>query len=279
MSIVEAIILGVVEGVTEFLPVSSTGHLTVVEKLFGLQIDDVGVTAFTAVIQAGAILAAILYFRSDIMRIANGWIRGLFNSAARSHPDYLFGWAVLAGSLPIAVIGLMFKHQIETNLRSLLIVAISLIAWSGVMYLADKADKGKRRHEVDVTWRDTLMIGAVQCLALFPGVSRSGATISAGLFRGLDRVTVTRLSFFLGIPALLAAGTLEAITQAGHISDGVGWPSTILATVVSFFVAYASIAWLLKYVANHSFKAFIIYRVSAGVLLLVLLSTGIISAQ
>jgi undecaprenyl-diphosphatase len=277
MNIAEAIILGIVEGVTEFLPVSSTGHLTIVEKLFGMKIDDSGMTAFTAVIQIGAILAAILYFRQDIWRIITGWVRGIMQASERKSPDYLFGWAIIAGSLPIAVVGLLFKDQIETTLRSLWIVAIALIAWSGVMFIADRVDKATR-HEKDVTWRDTLMIGAVQCLALFPGVSRSGATISAGLFRGLDRVTVTRLSFFLGIPALTAAGILEAISQASNISNGVGWAATLLATVVSFFVAYASIAWLLKFVANHSFKAFIVYRVALGLLLIVLLATGTISA-
>jgi undecaprenyl-diphosphatase len=278
MNIFEAIVLGIVEGVTEFLPISSTGHLTITEKLFGLQIDDPGVTAFTAIIQVGAILAAIHYFRGDIWRIGTALVRGLLDAGERKQNDYRFGWAVIIGSIPIGIIGLLFKDQIETNLRSLWIVAFALIAWSGVMYLADRLDRAKR-HEADVTWRDTLFIGIVQCMALFPGVSRSGATISAGLFRGLDRVTVTRLSFFLGIPALTAAGIQQALTQYSDVGSGVGWGNTLVATVVSFIVAYASIAWLLKYVASHTFKAFIIYRVALGIILIALLATGTITAH
>jgi undecaprenyl-diphosphatase len=244
----------------------------------GLNIDDKGVTAFTAVIQIGAIAAAIWYFRNDIIRIIKGFLAGIFSTKNRGNLDYKMGWAIIIGSVPIAVVGLLFKDQIESALRSLWVVAIALIAWSGVMYLADNADKGSR-HEKDVTWRDTLFIGVVQCLALFPGVSRSGATISAGLFRGIDRVAVTRLSFFLGIPALVAAGLLEAVSSAGDISNGVGWSATIVATVISFFVAYAAIAWLLRYVANHTFRAFIIYRTVLGLLLIVLLATGVIAAS
>lgn len=277
MSIIEAIVMGVIEGVTEFLPVSSTAHLTIAEKLFGYSVSDPDITAFTAIIQAGAILATLIYFRQDIRRMLTGWFGGLFNSAKRG-ADYKFGWAVLIGSLPIGVVGLLFKDRIETTLRSLWLVGFALLIWSGVMWLADRRAK-ETRHEADITWKDTLVIGAVQCLALVPGVSRSGATMSAGLFRGLDRLAVTRLSFFLSIPALLAAGALQAITEAGNVSNGVGWPATITATIVSFIVAYASIAWLLKYVARHNFSAFIIYRVLLGTGLLVLLAAGVISAN
>ena len=277
MNLIEAIILGIIEGVTEFLPISSTGHLTIAEKLFGLPIDDKGITAFTAIIQTGAILAVLLYFRKDILRILAAWLRGLVDSRARSNKDYKFGWGIIIGSVPIAIIGLLFSEQIETNLRSMWIVAIALIGWSGVMYLADRLAR-QNRHETDVTWKDTLFIGVAQCIALFPGVSRSGATISGGLLRGLDRVTVTRLSFFLSIPALLAAGIYQATSSAAHISSSVGWTATIVATVVSFFVAYASIAWLLRYVANHNFTAFILYRIGLGLLIIVLLATDTISA-
>lgn len=277
MSIIEAIVMGVIEGVTEFLPVSSTAHLTIAEKLFGYSVSDPDITAFTAIIQVGAILATLIYFRQDIRRMLTGWFGGLFNSAKRG-ADYKFGWAVLIGSLPIGVVGLLFKDRIETTLRSLWMVGFALLIWSGVMWLADQRAK-ETRHEHDITWKDTLVIGAVQCLALVPGVSRSGATMSAGLFRGLDRLAVTRLSFFLSIPALLAAGALQAITEAGNVSNGVGWTATITATLVSFIVAYASIAWLLKYVARHNFSAFIIYRVLLGAGLLVLLAAGVISAN
>jgi undecaprenyl-diphosphatase len=277
MDIWQAVLLGIVEGVTEFLPVSSTGHLTIAEKLLGFSINDPAITAFTAIIQIGAVLATLLYFRGDIVRIVVAFVRGLLHADERASQDYRFGWAVVLGTIPIAVIGLLFKHQVETTFRSLWFVGGALIVWSGVMWLADRTAT-ELKHEGAVTWKDTLVIGLVQCLALIPGVSRSGATMSAGLFRGFDRVTVTRLSFFLSIPALLAAGALQALSEAKNISGGVGWGPTILATIVSFAVAYASIAWLLKYVARHSFSAFIIYRVVAGALILLLLATGVLSA-
>jgi undecaprenyl-diphosphatase len=276
MGILEAVLLGIVEGVTEFLPVSSTAHLTITEKLLGNPINDPDVTAFTAIIQVGAVIATLVYFRKDIWRIAAGWLKGILTSHQRGD-DYKFGWAVILGSIPIGIVGLLFKDQIETGVRSLWWVAVALIVWSAVMWLADKNAR-QARHEKDTTWRDTIVIGVVQCLALIPGVSRSGATISAGLFRGLDRVAVTRLSFFLAIPALLAAGALEAFSRASDISAGVGWPATIVATIVSFIVAYASIAWLLNYVAKHNFNVFVVYRLALGVILILLLSTGIIAA-
>jgi undecaprenyl-diphosphatase len=195
MTIWEAILLGVIEGVTEFLPISSTGHLTITEKILGYSINDADITAFTAIIQIGAVLATLLYFRKDIFRIALAWLAGLTRADKRDTADYRFGWAVLVGSLPIGIIGLLFQHHIETTLRSLWVVAIALIGWSGVMWIADRYAK-QNRIETDATWKDTLFIGVVQCLALIPGVSRSGATMSAGLFKGFDRVTVTKLSCF-----------------------------------------------------------------------------------
>lgn len=277
MDIWQAIVLGIVEGVTEFLPVSSTGHLTIAEKMMGFSINDAGVTAFTAIIQMGAIFATLLYFRQDIMRIVSSWLRGLVKSDERSGPDYRFGWAIIAGSVPIAIIGLAFKHQVETTLRSLWFVGLALIIWSGVMFAADRIGRQKR-HEDDITWKDTVLIGIAQCVALIPGVSRSGATISTGLFRGFDRVTATKLSFFLAIPALLAAGLLQAASEYKNISSGVGWTATIIATVVSFVVAYGSIAWLLKFIAKHNYSLFIIYRVALGSIIVALLVTGAISA-
>lgn len=273
----QAIILGIIEGITEFLPISSTGHLTIAEKLMGMSLHDPSLTAFTAVIQIGAIAAAVLYFWSDIWRVLTAWWRGLWQKKARASFDYRYGWAIILGSVPIAVIGIAFKDEIETVLRSLWFVAGALILWSGVMWLADKYGTGKRK-ETDTTWKDTLVIGLGQCLSLIPGVSRSGATISVGLLRGFDRVTVTKLSFFLGIPALVAAGVLQAVTEYQHIAGGVGWGATALATVVSFIVGYMSIAWLLKFVASNNFSVFIWYRVVLGVVIMVLLGSGVISA-
>ena len=273
----QAIILGIVEGVTEFLPVSSTGHLTIVEKRMGMRITDPSLTAFTAIIQVGAIIAAIVYFWDDIWRVLSAWWRGLWWKRARRQFDYKYGWAIIIGSVPIAIVGYLFKDEVETVLRSLWFVAFALIGWSVVMWIADK-HSAVRRGEKQTTWRDTLAIGFGQCLALIPGVSRSGATISIGLFRGFDRVTVTKLSFFLGIPALVAAGLLEVVTEHKYIAGGVGWGSTILATIVSFVVGYFSIAWLLKFVSNNDFSLFIKYRVGLGALIIVLLAAGVITA-
>ncbi|HEX7278835.1 MAG TPA: undecaprenyl-diphosphate phosphatase, partial [Solirubrobacterales bacterium] len=206
----EAILLGAVEGFTEFLPVSSTGHLTILESALGYSIDDPDVTAFTAIIQVGAVAATIFFLRRDIVRITRAWLRGLVNREERGDRDYRFGWAVLLGSLPIGIVGFVFKDEIETTLRSLWFVGSALILWSGVMWFADSRAT-QERHEDDVTWRDTLIIGLVQCLALSPGVSRSGATMSAGLLREIDRVAVTRLSFFLSIPALTGAAIFQSI--------------------------------------------------------------------
>jgi undecaprenyl-diphosphatase len=277
LNIFHAILLGAVEGFTEFLPVSSTGHLTIFEKLLGYTIDDPDITAFTAIIQSGAVLATLLFLRRDLVRIVAAWLRGLVRPAQRGDADYRFGWAIILGSLPIGVVGLAFKDTIETTLRSLWFVGGALIVFSAVMWFADHAAT-QVRGEKDVSWRDTLIIGVTQCLALIPGVSRSGATMSAGLLRDLDRVTVTRLSFFLSIPALLGATALQVVDEYANISGGVGWPATITATLVSFVVGYAAVAWLLKYIAKHSYTVFIVYRVVLGAILLLLLATNTIAA-
>lgn len=275
MDILHAILLGIVEGVTEFLPVSSTGHLTIVEKLLGYQIDAPEITAFTAVIQIGAILAAVIYFWKDIIRIATAWCRGLADASQRGL-DYRFGWSVIVGSVPIILAALVFKDQVETVFRSMWFVVGGLILWSAVLWIADKRGK-ETKQEQDVTWKDTLIIGLTQCIALIPGVSRSGATISAGLLRGIDRVTATRLSFFLGIPALVA-GIYQSIQHVDAIATGVGWVPTVIATVVSFIVGYISIAWLLKFVSKHDFSLFIWYRIVLGGIIAVLLLTNVIPA-
>lgn len=278
MQVWHAIILGVIEGITEFLPISSTGHLTIAEKILGYSISDSSITAFTAIIQSGAVLATVVYFWKDISRVLMVWIRGLFVNKYRKNSDYKYGWAIIIGSIPIAIIGILFKDEIETVLRSLWFVAIALILWSLVMWWADKKAK-QNLHEEDITWRDTLAVGIAQCLALIPGVSRSGATMSAGLLRNFDRVAVTKLSFFLSIPALSAAGILQIISKHSAIGASVGWTATIIATLISFVVAYISVAWLLKFVAKHDYSVFIWYRVIVGVLLLIALATNFISAN
>jgi undecaprenyl-diphosphatase len=278
VGLLQAVLLGVIEGLTEFLPVSSTGHLTIAEKLLGLRVDDPGVTAFTAIIQIGAILAVILYFRRDIVRLVAAWVRGLANKDHRADPDYRLAWYVIIGTIPIGIIGLLARHLITGALRSLWVVVAALVLWSIVMFVAERVGR-KKRTEEQLTLTDAIVIGLMQCIALVPGVSRSGATISAGLFRGLNRVAATRFSFFLAIPALIAAGAFEAATAAKDISSTVGWGPTAVATVISFIVGYASIAWLLRIVAKHPISVFIAYRVLVAALVAGLLLAGIITAQ
>jgi undecaprenyl-diphosphatase len=278
VNIVEAVLLGAVEGITEFLPVSSTGHLTILEKLLGYNIAAADITAFTAIIQSGAVFATVIFLWKDLVRIIVAWFRGLGSAEARKHPDWRFAWAVILGSIPIGIVGLAFQSTIENTLRSLWFVAVALIVWSAAMAFADHAAT-QVRGEADTTWKDTLIIGTVQCLALIPGVSRSGATMSAGLLRDFDRVTVTKLSFFLSIPALLGATVLQIHDEAGNIASGVGWVNTATATIVSFVVGYAAVAWLLKFISRHSYSVFIAYRLVLGSLLVVLLATDAIAPK
>jgi len=269
VSILDAIILGIVEGLTEFLPVSSTAHLTIAEKLLGKGIDSDAVTAFTAVIQVGAIVAVLIYFREDIMKLLSALFGGFGNEERRrTDPNWRFVWLIAIGSVPIGIAGLAFKDVIEGPLRNLWVVAVALIGWSALMVYAERAPR-QDRGEPQLRPKDVIVIGLVQCLALIPGVSRSGATISAGLLRGLDRVTATRMSFFLAIPALTAAGLLELPSSLGQ---GVGAAPTIVGTLVSFVVAYASIAWLLRFVAHHSIAQFVPYRVALGLTVIAVLA-------
>ena len=273
MDYFDAVVLGVVEGLTEFLPVSSTGHLTIASKLLGLDIDDPAVTGYTAVIQMGAIAAVVVYFARDIWNIIRAWTLGLVKSEYRGQLDHRMGWYVIVATIPVGVVGLLGKDLITGALRSLWVVAVALIAWSLVLWFAERVGR-QDRPERDLSLTDAIAIGVAQAVALIPGISRSGATISAGLFRGLDRVTATKLSFFMSIPALFAAGLYELKDAfSGDISVGVA----VVGVVVAFLVAYASIAWLLRFVAHHSVAWFVPYRVGLGVLLLVLLSAGVLS--
>jgi len=274
VTLFEAIVLGIVEGITEFLPVSSTGHLTITEKIFGLPVDAREVTAFTAVIQAGAIAAVILYFRKDIWNISSTWVRGITDPGVRGTFDYRMGWYVIVGSIPVVTAALLGESLVTGAFRNLWWVAVALIGWSVVMVLAERIGP-KDRGEKDITLRDSIIIGLVQCVSLIPGVSRSGATISAGLLVGLDRVASTRMAFFLSIPALTGAAIYELPTA---LSGDISVANTIVATVVSFVVAYVSVAWLLKFVAHHSIVWFVGYRVALGAILVGLLATGTISA-
>jgi len=270
----DSVVLGIVEGLTEFLPVSSTGHLTIAEKLLKLPINNNGVTAYTAVIQMGAIFAVLLYFARDIWQIASGWCKGLVKPEYRGTLDHRMGWYVIIGSIPIGIVGFAAKDFISGPLRSLWVVGAALILWSVVMVYAERT-ASQVRDLKRVTLRDVVMIGIVQCVALVPGVSRSGATISAGLIGGLDRVAATKLSFYLSIPALTGAGLYELKDAVG---TGIGVGPTVVGTAISFVVAFFSVAWLLKFVAGHPITAFVPYRVVLGVVLLGLLAAGVMSA-
>jgi undecaprenyl-diphosphatase len=271
----QALILGIVEGITEFLPVSSTGHLVLVEKLLDLPVNDPAMIAFTAVIQTGAIAAVLVYFARDILRLIRAWVRGLVSRPARADLDYRLAWYVIIGSLPIVIVGYLGQDLVKGSLWNLWTVAIGMILFSGVMAFAERVTT-QLRHQQELNLTDALVVGVAQCLSLIPGVSRAGATITVGLLRNLDRVTATRLSFYLAIPALVGAGVLEM----GDLGDSTTISTGALAVgvVVSFVVAYASIAWLLRFVARHSLLAFVWYRLGFGVLVIVLLATGTITA-
>ncbi|WP_326725086.1 undecaprenyl-diphosphate phosphatase [Streptomyces sp. NBC_00243] len=270
----QAVVLGAIEGVTEFLPVSSTGHLKITEGLMGIPVDDNAVVGFSAVIQVGAIAAVLVYFFKDIVRILSAWGRGLRDREERYHHDYKFAWWVICATIPIVIVGLAAKPLIEGPLASLWVVAASLIVGSGVMWAADQMGRHKRGED-DTSFKDAMLVGCSQILALlFPGFSRSGATMSTALILDLDRVAATRLSFFLGIPALTGAGLYELKDALG---TGVGAAPLVVGTLVSFVVAYGSIAWLLRFVAKHSFNAFVIYRLVIGVALFGLLGAGVLS--
>ena len=274
MNTVQAVLLGIVEGVTEFLPVSSTGHLLVAEHLMGLpmqtQEQKDSLIGFTAVIQTGAILAAVLYFLRDILGLAGSFLGGLTSGTRRATNDFRFALAVLVGSLPIALVGLALKDVIKDMDTHLWVVGVGLVAFSAVFVVAEKRAR-QDRPERSLTVTDGLVIGLGQCAALVPGVSRSGATISTGLLRGLDRVAATRLSFLLGIPALLGAGVL-GLKDATN--NDAGATATAVATVVAFVVAYASIWGLLRFVSTHRITAFVPYRVLLGVAVLVAAAVG-----
>jgi len=280
MSIIEAIVLGIVQGLTEFLPISSTAHVRIVPALVGWE--DPG-AAFTAVIQLGTMAAVVIYFRKDLWTIGTTWIRSLFDSSLRSTHDAKMGWYILLGTLPVGVFGFIFKHQIETAARSLWLIGIVMIVFSLVMYAADKTAKRSRVVEqLDRT--DAAFIGLWQAFALVPGVSRSGATISAGLFRGLNEVAAARYSFLLSIPAIVASGLFELKGLGdGKCAHGVancetaGVPATVIATIVSFVVGYAAIAFLLKWLTTHKLTPFVVYRLVVGVGVLVLVASGTIS--
>ncbi|MFJ4671153.1 undecaprenyl-diphosphate phosphatase [Kitasatospora purpeofusca] len=273
MSWFHAAVLGLIQGLTEFLPVSSSAHLRVFSALLGW--DDPG-AAFTAVTQLGTESAVLIYFRKDITAIVSAWIRSLWTPELRRDPNARMGWFVIVGTLPIAVLGKVFQTTIETQLRDLRIIGATLIVFGLVLAAADRSRAVRSARRIDsLTFPHALVYGAAQSLALIPGVSRSGGTISAGLFLGYSREAAARYSFLLAIPAVLASGVLELF----KIGEGPApaWGPTVLATLIAFAVGYAAIAWFLKYISHHSFLPFVVYRILLGGLIIGLVTAGVLA--
>ncbi|NWO17314.1 MAG: undecaprenyl-diphosphate phosphatase [Corynebacterium sp.] len=272
MSWVQVLVLSFVQGLTEFLPVSSSGHLRIVSELFWGQ--DAG-ASFTAVIQLGTELAVVVFFAKMIWQILTGWFKGWVDKESRGQ-DWKMGWFVIVGSIPIGVLGLVGKDLIRDALRNLWITAGMLILFSLVFIVAERVGKKNRGFD-ELTMKDAIIMGLCQCLALIPGVSRSGGTISGGLFLGLDREVATRFSFLLAIPAVLASGLFSLPDAfdpaAGQAASGM---QLLVGTAVAFVVGYASIAWLLKFVSNHSFEWFAAYRIPVGIFVMILLAIGVL---
>ena len=280
MNIFQAIIYGIIQGLTEFLPVSSTAHLRIFPAL--LQLHDPG-AAFTAVIQFGTLVAVLLYFSKDILRITNAIIEGIKTKKYLGTPDAKMGWMIAGGTIPIVVFGLLFKKSIETTLRSLYVISASMILLAIVLMIAEYMTKKRieqKSHSktlAELDWKEAIGIGFAQAVALIPGSSRSGVTITGGLFLGLTRETAARFSFLLSLPSVFAAGMLELVKERHNLfSAEIGIVIIATATIVSGIVGYASIAFLLNYLKSHSTYLFIIYRIVVGVGLLYLLSQGII---
>ncbi len=269
----KAVVLGTLQGLTEFLPISSSAHLRIFPELLGW--GDPG-AAFTAVIQIGTELAVLIYFRKDIWRIGSAWVRSLYRPEYRGHLDSRMGWFIIIGSLPIVVLGVLLKDVIERDFRNLWIIGTTLIVLGIILGIADRfsSDDKQIKH---LSLRDAVLMGAAQACALVPGVSRSGATISMGRFLGYEREAATRYAFLLAIPAVVGAGLFE-LKEIPHGDNAYGWGPTIVATVVSFIVGYAAIAWLLRYISTRSYTPFVLYRVALGGATLLLLATGVLSA-
>jgi undecaprenyl-diphosphatase len=271
LSALEAIVLGVVQGLTEFLPISSTAHLRIVPAFVGW--DDPG-AAFTAVVQLGTMAAVLLYFRRDLWGITREFLLGLRRPEHRSTLDFRMGVLIIIGTIPIGIFGLIFKDQIESGARDLYVIGVAMIVLGLALLWAEEVST--RTRELDsLTTRDGVLIGVAQACALVPGVSRSGSTITAGLFLGFNRPAAARYSFLLSVPAVVLSGLFE-LRKIGE-GNGAGAVPTAIATLIAFIVGYASIAFLLRYLASHSTLVFVVYRVAVGALVLALAGAGVIS--
>ena len=272
MSWLQVVVLSLVQGLTEFLPVSSSAHLAIVSRVF---FDGDAGASFTAVSQLGTEAAVVVYFARDIARIVKAWFSGLFGRAHRDNVDYRLGWYVIIGTIPIGVLGFVFKDVIRSQARNLWVIAIAMLVFSAVIAVAEYYGR-QNRHVGQLTWRDGLIVGIAQCLALVPGVSRSGATISAGLFLGLDRSLAARFGFLLAIPAVLASG-LFSLPDAFHpVSEGMSATGAqlVVSVVIAFGVGLAAVAWLLRFLTHHAMYWFVGYRVVLALAVMALLATG-----
>ena len=274
MSIFEAIILGIVQGLTEFLPISSSAHLRISSEMLG--IGDVG-AAFTAITQLGTEAAVIVFFWRDIVRIISKWFGSLRGTVARNDPDARMGWLIILGSLPIVIGGLLFEDAIDSTLRSLWFIAFALIGFGLLLGVADRI--GKTSLTLDrLGWKHGIIYGFAQALALIPGVSRSGGTITAGLLMGYTREAAARYSFFLAIPAVLGSGGYKLVKSVGD-TNAVPLLHTAVATLVAFIVALVVIKFFMRYISTRSFMPFVVYRVLLGIAIIVLLSLGVLTPE
>ncbi len=273
MSVVQSVVLGIVQGLTEFLPISSSAHLRIVPAIFGW--DDPG-AQFTAIIQLGTMAAVVIYFWRDLLAVVTAWFRSLTRPALRGELHARMGWYLIIGTIPIAIFGFLFRHQIENGARSLYLMGTTLIVFGLILGAADYLGS-KKRPVADVNRKDAIIMGLAQALALIPGVSRSGATITVGLIMGLDREAAARFSFLLSVPAIVLSGVFGLFKEVGNSSGNAGLGAIIVATIVSFVVGYGSIAFLLKWLARHTLYIFVVYRVALGLVVLVLAGAGAIS--
>ncbi|MDP7701546.1 MULTISPECIES: undecaprenyl-diphosphate phosphatase [unclassified Mycobacterium] len=275
MSWGQVIVLSVVQGLTEFLPVSSSGHLNIVSRIFFS--GDAG-ASFTAVSQLGTEAAVLVYFARDIGRILRAWFNGLFVKSQRN-ADYRLGWYVIIGTIPICVLGLLFKEVIRSEVRNLWVVATAMVVFSAVIALAEYL--GRRNRDIEqLNWRDAIVVGSAQCLALVPGVSRSGSTISAGLFLGMERELAARFGFLLAIPAVFASGLFSLPDAFRPVTEGMSATGAqlLVSILIAFVIGLAAVTWFLRFLVRHNMFWFVGYRVVVGSAVLILLATGTVAA-
>jgi undecaprenyl-diphosphatase len=281
MTLLQVVVLGLVQGLTEFLPVSATAHLRIVPAIFGWHFyhgttNDPGVE-FTAVVRLGSMLALVCYFWRELLHVGVAWARGLYDRSVRESLEYRVGWYLILATIPVVVLRIAFSDQLRSGARNLWLLAGSLIV-VGLALGAAEIVGSRRRVEEQLNSADAIVVGTAQVIALVPGVSRAGSMITAGLLRGLDRVAAVRFAFLLSVPALMASTIFEVVEAGDRDGHSPGAGLTGVAVVISFLVALASIHWLIGWLGRHSTFPFVYYRIGLGVLIVVLLATGVLDA-